>query len=154
LERREKMENPDGAQNRLFVIVAIGLVAVLMIGLLSIAGLVIYTRFLAPAASPTVVAEATLTPTAEAAATPTWSPSPEATRTTGPVPTATRVVSEGSPQPGEATPTPGGAAATATPGGEDEMAPTGFGPLEALLGGVFLALVILFVRRLRMTGQS
>jgi hypothetical protein len=148
------MENPGGPQNRLFVIVAIGLVAVLMIGLLSIAGLVIYTRFLAPAASPTVVAEATVTPTPEAEATPTSAASVQPTPTTGLAATATRVVSEASPQPGQATSTPGTGAATATPGAGGEMAPTGFGPLEALVGGVFLGLIILFVRRLRMSSQS
>lgn len=142
------MANPDGAQNRLFVIVAIGLVSVLMIGLLSIAALVVYTRFVAPGPEPPVVAEATSTPTPEPTATPTGSP--VSTPTTGEVPTPTRVVAPG----GQGTATPVKGAATATPAGDDEMAPTGFGPLEALVGGVFLVLLILFVRRLRMTGRA
>ena len=56
------MANPSGTQSRVFVIVAIGLVGLLMVGLVSIAGLVVYTRFLAPSPSPTVVAEVTGTP--------------------------------------------------------------------------------------------
>jgi hypothetical protein len=144
-----------GAQNRLFVIVAVGLVGVLIIGLLSIAALVVYTRFLAPPASPTVVAGATSTPVPEATATPTVAPSPVRTATVGQAPTPTRVIGPAaSPQPGEATPTPGEAAPTATPEGGGQIAPTGFGPLEALLGGGFLVVVILFVRRLRMSGQT
>ena len=94
------MANPDGAQNRLFVIVAVGLVGVLMVGLLSIAGLVVYTRFLAPPASPTVVAEATPT-VPQPTSTPAPAPSP--TATLGQPPTPTRVVGPaGSPQPGQA----------------------------------------------------
>jgi hypothetical protein len=143
------MENPDGVQSRIFIIVAIGLVGLLMIGLLSIAGLVVYTRFLAPAASPTTVAVASPTQPSVAGATPTLPAAPGVTPV-GPAPTPTLVVQPAaSPAPGEATPAP-----TATPTGEEEIPDTGFGPLEAVVGGVILLLIILFVRRLRFTGQT
>lgn len=150
------MENPDGGQTRVFTIVAIGLVGLLMVGILAIAGLVVYTRFLAPSASPTVVAEAT--PSAEPTSTPTSTvpASPAATPATpAEAPTATRVVGVGTPAEGEgATPTQVTEGATETPEGGGEMAPTGFGPLEAVAGGVVLLVIIVFIRRLRLTGQS
>ncbi len=138
------MANPSGGQSRLFLIVVVGLVGLLMIGLVSIAGLVVYTRFLAPTPPATVVAEATFTPvaTATSPATVVASPTPS-----DEAPTATRVIGEGSPAPEGPTP-------TATPKGADELAPTGFGPLEAVLGGVVLLIIILFVRRVRLSGGA
>lgn len=147
------MTNPSGGQSRLFMIVVIGLVGLLMIGLVAIAGLVVYTRFLAPTPSPSVVAGATSTPAATVAATATRPSTPAATSTVaGEGPTATRVIQEGSPT---AVQTPEGGTATPTvaPEGGGEMAPTGFGPLEALVGGVALLLVILLVRRLRLSSH-
>lgn len=140
------MENREGAQNRTFIIVAIGLAALLIVGLVSIGGLIAYTRFLAPSPTPPVVAEATATP--EASVTATLSPTPVATPTATKAPTATRVVEA------TASPTPGEASATATPAGEDEIPDTGFGPLEAVVGGIILLLLVLFVRRLRLTGRT
>jgi cytoskeletal protein RodZ len=146
------MANPSGGQSRLFMIVVVGLVGLLMIGLVAIAGLVVYTRFLAPTPSPSVVAEATSTPAATVAPTATR-PSTAVPTSTVPSegPTATRVLQEGSPtvvQTPEA-----GATPTVAPEGGDEMAPTGFGPLEALVAGVALVLVILLVRRLRLSSR-
>ncbi|HJX38550.1 MAG TPA: hypothetical protein VJ714_08115 [Anaerolineae bacterium] len=151
------MANRSGGQSRqsrLFLIVVVGLVGLLMLGLLSIAGLVVYSRFLAPTGSPTVVAEVTSTPvaTATSRSTAVASPTPG-----GEGPTATRVVQEGTPSPEGPTPSPGGPTAspggpTATPQGGGEMAPTGFGPLEALLGGIVLLIVIVFIRRVRLSG--
>lgn len=139
------MASTSGGQSRLFLIAVVGLVGLLMIGLVSIAGLVVYTRFLAPTPSATVVAEATTTPapTATTQATAVASPTPPEEE-----PTPTRVIQEGSPTPGGPTPSP--PRATATPQGGDQMAPTGFGPLEAFLGGVALLIVIVFVRRMRL----
>jgi len=142
------MENPDGAQSRIFIIVAIALVGLLVVGLVSIALLVGYTRFVAPILRPTVVAEATFSPVATFTATATLPSTPVATPTGEEVPAATRVMGAG------ASPTPGEAGPTATPTGEEEMAPTGFGPLEAAVGGVILLVLILFVRRLRLTGRT
>jgi len=146
------MANPSGTQSRVFVIVAIGLVGLLMVGLVSIAGLVVYTRFLAPSTSPTVVAEVTGSP--RPVTTPTLGvPSPPIPTGTagGPAPTATRVLVEG----GSPTATPEeGATPSPTPTGGGEMAPTGFGPLEAAVAGIGLLVVILLVRRLRFTRQA
>jgi hypothetical protein len=149
------MAVPSGGQNRLFLAVVLGLVGLLMIGLVAIAGLVVYTRFLAPTPSPTVVAEATLTPEATVASTATSPAVVEDTPTSeteGATPT--RVIQEGSPGPEGATPSPGGGTPTATPEGGGEMAPTGFGPLEAMLGGVALVAVILVLRRLRLSSST
>ncbi|HUW95735.1 MAG TPA: hypothetical protein VMW58_08100 [Anaerolineae bacterium] len=145
------MANPSGGQSRLFLIVVLGLVGLLMVGLLSIAGLVVYTRFLAPTPSPTVVAQVTPSPEPTAAPTGT-SPAVVATATPQQAATTpTRVIQEGSPAPEGAT-----ATATRTPMAEggDEMAPTGFGPMEAFAGGVVLVLIILVVRRLRLSSGT
>jgi hypothetical protein len=142
------MENPDGLQSRIFVIVAISLVGLLMVGIVSIAGLVIYTRILAPSATPPV-AITTPTATQVPGVTATATPVPGlVTPTAGEFATATRVIGPG------ASPTPGESAATATPTGQGEIPDTGFGPLEAVVGGIVLLVIILFVRRLRMSGQT
>jgi hypothetical protein len=140
------MANPNGGQSRLFLVVVVGLVGLLMIGLVSIAGLVVYTRFIAPTPSATVVAEATSTAEVTATSAPTMAASPTQG---GGAPTATRVI-QGSPSPEGPTPSP--RPPTATPAGGGEMAPTGFGPLEAFLGGIGLLIVILFIRRVRLSG--
>lgn len=147
------MTTPDGAQNRLFVVVAVGLVSLLMIGLLAIAGLVVYTRFLAPTPSPTVVAEAS--PTVAPSPTPSIPTSTPVGTSTPPAEaaTATRVVQEGTPTVGGQTPSPRPGTPTATPQGGGEMAPTGFGPLGAALGGVVLIVIIVLVRRLRLSSE-
>jgi cytoskeletal protein RodZ len=146
------MANPSGGQSRLFLIVVLGLVGLLMVGLLSIAGLVVYTRFLAPTPSPTVVAQ--VTPSPEPTAAPTGT-SPDAVTTATPqeqeAATPTRVIQEGSPAPEGATAT---ATRTPTTEGGDEMAPTGFGPMEAFVGGVVLVVIILVVRRLRLSSGT
>lgn len=148
------MANPSGGQSRLFMIVVVGLVGLLMVGLVAIAGLVVYTRFLAPAASPTVVAEVTASPVSTVAPTATSPSTAVATSTAEQeAPTATRVLHDGSPAPEGETPVPG-ATPTATPEGGGELAPTGFGPLEALVGGIALLLIILLVRGLRMSART
>jgi cytoskeletal protein RodZ len=148
------MANPSGGQSRLFMIVVVGLVGLLMVGLVAIAGLIVYTRILAPAASPTVVAEVTASPVATVAPTVTSPPTTAATSTAEQeAPTATRVLQDGTPAAEGQTPV-AGATPTATPEGGGELAPTGFGPLEALLGGVALLLVILLVRGLRMSSRT
>jgi hypothetical protein len=139
------MATPSGGQNRLFLIVVAVMGGLLVLGLVSIGGLVVYSRFLAPGAAPTVVAEATATQVATA--TSVRSPVASPTRA---APTATKVVEEATP----GAPTPSPRAPTATPQGGGQMAPTGFGPLEALLGGLVLLVVIVFIRRLRLSGGA
>ena len=141
------MTESSGGQNRLFLIVVVGLVGLLMIGMVAIAGLVVYTRFLAPASTPTVVAGVTPSAAPTVAPTATRPPAEVATPTPeGGAPTPTLVIQEGTPPPEGPTPT-----ATATPEGGSEMAPTGFGPLEAFVGGLALVLIILLVRRVRLS---
>jgi len=144
------MANPSGGQSRLFLFVVLGLVGLLMVGLVAIAGLVVYTRFLAPTPSPTTVALVTPSPRATVPATATVPPGVVATSTpVAGAPTPTRVIQEGTPAPEGATPT-----VTATPQGGGELAPTGFGPLGAVVGGVVLVLIILAVRRLRLSAST
>lgn len=131
-------------QNRVFTIIALGLVGLLILGLLGIGGLIFFTRLRGPA-TPTVVAE--LTPTAAvtkvpiatatkaATATPTRTPTPVLT------PTPTGVVTP--------TPIP---AATPTPT-EEGVPETGWGPLEGALVGSFLAVLMVVSRRLRFVGR-
>ena len=144
------MTESSGGQNRLFLIVVVGLVGLLMIGMVAIAGLVVYTRFLAPASTPTVVAGVTPSAAPTVAPTATRPPAEVATPTPeGGAPTPTLVIQEGTPPPEGPTPT-----ATATPEGGGEMAPTGFGPLEAFVGGLALVLIILLVRRVRLSSGT
>lgn len=126
-------------QDRIFTIIALGLVSLLILGLLGVGGLIFFTGLRGPA-TPTVVAE--LTPTG----TPTKAPTatPTRTPTSVPTPTPTRVVTP--------SPTP---VVTPTPTPIEEWVPeTGWGPLEGALVGSSLALLILVSRRLRSAGQS
>jgi len=126
-------------QNRVFTIIALGLVGLLILGLLGIGGLIIFTRLRGPA-TPTVVAE--LTPTATPTKVPTATPTK--TPTSVPTPTPTRVATP--------SPTP---VVTPTPTPTEEGVPeTGWGPLEGALVGSFLAMLILVSRRLRFAGRS
>lgn len=140
-------------QNRLFTMIALGLVGFLILGLLGIGGLIFVTGLRGPA-TPTVVAELTPTarptkaptarPTRAPTATPTRAPTatPTRTPTSVPTPTPTRVV----------TPSP---TSVVTPTPTEEGVPeTGWGALEGALVGSFLAILILVSRRLRLDGRS
>lgn len=130
-------------QNRVFTMIALGLVGLLILGLLGIGGLIFFTR-LRGLATPTVVAE--LTPTATPTKAPTATPTKAPTATSTKVPTATPApVVTPSPTP-VVTPTP-------TPT-EEGVPETGWGPLEGALVGSFLAILILVSRRLRFAGRS
>lgn len=139
-------------QNRIFTMIALGLVALLILGLLGIGGLIFFPGLRARA-TPTMVAELTptATPTKVLTATPTKSPTatstkaptatPTRTPTSVPTATATRV----------ATPSP---IATVTPTPTGEVVPeTGWGPLQGALAGSFLAILILMSRWLRFAGR-
>ena len=130
-------------QNRVFTMIALGLVGLLILGLLGIGGLIFFTRLRGPA-TPTVVAQ--LTPTATPTKAPTATPTKAPTATSTKVPTATPApVVSPSPTP-VVTPTP-------TPT-EEGVPETGWGPLEGALVGSFLAILILVSRRLRFAGRS
>lgn len=130
-------------QNRVFTMIALGLVGLLILGLLGIGGLIFFTRLRGPATR-TVVAE--LTPTATPTKAPTATPTkaPTATPTKAPTATPAPVVTP--------SPTP---VVTPTPTPTEEGVPeTGWPPLEGALVGSFLAILILVSRRLRFAGRS
>lgn len=133
-------------QNRIFTMIALGLVGLLILGLLGIGGLIVFTRLRGPA-TPTVVAE--LTPTATPAKAPTATPTkaptatPTRTPTSIPTPTPTKAITP--------SPTP---VVTPTPTPVEGVPETGWGPLEGALVGSFLAILILLSRRLRFARRS
>ena len=128
-------------QNRVFTVIALGLVGLLILGLLGIGGLIFFTK-LRGLATPTVVAELTPTATPTKARTATPTKAPTATSTKVPTATPAPVVSP--------SPTP-----VVTPTPTEEGGPeTGWGPLEGALVGSFLAILILVSRRLRFAGRS
>jgi len=132
-------------QNKVFTMIALGLVGLLILGLLGIGGLIFFTRLRGPA-TPTVVAELTptATPTKAPTATPTKAPTATPTRTPTSVPTSTPTrVATPSPTPA-VTPTPT----------EEGVPETGWSPLEGVLVGSFLAILIVVSRRLRLAGRS
>ena len=143
----------DGGSNRLFIIIALGLVGLLMLGLLGIGGwaLIIRPRQRARVATmePTVAVVAaaetpteapTSTPTATVA--PTNTPAQEATNTPV-VPTATAT------EMGAATAT-SVYTLTPTPGGEGTTPDTGLGGATAAMGAVLLLGLLFAARRLRL----
>ena len=151
-------ETPFGgeSQNRLFIIIAIGLVGMLVLGLLGIGGYVIISR-VRRGTEQVTAAQTVAAATAEAQATaeaPTESPVPTftsvPTETPTPMVTNTPVVppTTGTPEltPGAPTPAP---TATPTPA-EGETPSAGFGGIGAILAGLALAVVVLVARKVRL----
>ena len=140
-------------QNRLFMIIAVGLVVLLGIGLLGIGGwaLVIRPRQRAVQAETTAtrvaMAEtATSTSTATLVPPATNTPRPTNTPVVGPA-TNTPTAAPVPPQP---TDTPAPAEPTPTPTPMPETTPqTGFGPGVALIAGFGLVVLVFGFRRLR-----
>lgn len=147
-----------GGPNRLFIILALGLVGLLLIGIVALIVFVFVIQpMLRPAAAPPTPTRVVL-----AAATPTRAPLPTATNTliptNTPLPTATLVVQP--PTGGGVTPV-GGATATATVATTATLGPgtgtptgglpdTGIGEnLLLLAAGIVLVLVIFAARRAR-----
>jgi len=136
-------------ENRIFTVIALGLVGLLILGLLGIGGLILFTRLRGPA-TPTVVAE--LTPTAAPTKVPTATPTkaPAATPTKAPTATPTKAPTATPTRAATPSPTP---IVTPTPT-EEGVPDTGGAPLEGALVGSFLAILILVSRRLRLAGRS
>jgi hypothetical protein len=137
---RSDMEGGTGTRSsKLFMVVALVLSGSLLLGLLSIGGLVVYRLVLQPTKVATAP-EDTATPTQKPvlASTPTGSPLPSVTpTTTGPAPTATLVVAAAS----TGTPTEpanGGTEPSSTTPDSTEMPETGFGTLGTALIGLML----------------
>jgi hypothetical protein len=142
-------------QNRLFVIIAIGLVGLLVLGLLGIGGYVIVSR-LRKGTEQVAIAAQTATAAAEVQATaeaPTETPVPTFTLVPTDTPTVkatnTPVIppSEGTPEETPPAPTP---APTATTPAEGETPSAGFGGIGVILGGLGLAVVFVLARKVRL----
>lgn len=142
----------EGTQNRLFIIIALGLVGLLMLGLLGIGGWALIIRprqraRMTPIPPTVAIAAATETPTQVPTSTPTAAVTPTAGQpaatNTPVVPTATAT------QVGAAAATPT-RAPTPTPGGEGATPDTGIGGATAAVGAVVLAGLLFAARRLRL----
>jgi hypothetical protein len=143
-----------GGPNRLFIILALGLGILLILGLIGLGGYFVLQNIArAPVSAPTAIFVAS-TPTREALATATLAPSP--TLTEQPTPTFVLVTGGGPTQtPGgptaTATQTVSGAATIGTPSGQ--LPKSGLGEdLLLLAGGVVLVLIIFAARRARVAG--
>lgn len=167
-EELEEEEEEGGHQNRLFVILAVALIGLLVLGLVGIGGVFIVRQNMreqAAAAWPTPTLLVRL-PNPSATFTPTSLP----TNTPAPTPTNTPVVAQGSgmgqeaasrkegdsqaatAEPTEARPTPTRTpVAGAAPTGATMVPETGIGGMAAALIGVGLAGVFFVARRLRAT---
>jgi hypothetical protein len=144
------------SQNRLFIIIAIGLVGLLVLGLMGIGGYVIFSRAkrgteqvaaAQTAAAATAEAQATAEAPTEA---PTLTPIVLPTDTPTVPPTNTPVVppSTGTPEMTPAAPT-SRPTATSTPA-EGETPSAGFGGIGAILVGLALAVVFVIARKVRL----
>jgi len=144
------------SQNRLFIIIAIGLVGMLVLGLMGIGGYAIFSRA-RRSSEQVAVAETAAAATVEAQATaeaPTEAPTPTPIIPPTDMPTVvatnTPVVppTTGTPELTPAAPTP---VRTATPplaAGETPSA--GFGGIGAILAGLALAVVFVVARKVRL----
>jgi cytoskeletal protein RodZ len=127
-------------RNRKFTIAILGLVGLLVVGLLSVAGVALLNKMQAQP-EPTPTATITRQPTQPPAATATSQPTarPTATQVVVASPTAAHAAATAVPT----TPTTH-AAPTATPGASGDIPDTGGSPLLAMLaGGGFAALLVL-----------
>lgn len=147
-----------GGPNRLFVILALGLAALLVLGLIAIGGVLLIPKIFTAGASPTPVRAASTVTRAIALATLAPSPTIAATDTAAPTPTLVNAGASGGSTPaaeGTATPTVIGAsggtpATTGTPGAGGELPSTGMGEnLLLLAGGIVLVLIVFAARRAR-----
>ena len=139
-----------GGPNRLFVVIAVGLVGLLLLGLIAVGGILVIPRIFQTASVPPTVRVAVTTPTR--ALTPTTAP----TSTDTPAPSATSVIVPlvvGSPAAGETITAT--AAITGTPGAGGTLPRSGLGEDLLLLGGgVVLVMIIVAARRARVAGTA
>lgn len=141
-----------GGPNRLFIVIALGLVGLLLLGLIAIGGVFLIPRLLGTSAQPTLRVSVT-TPTRVSIAQATTEP----TSTDTPAPTATSVLNTPVivPQsPVAATATVTSTVGTGTPT-SGELPQSGMGEdLLLLAGGVVLVLIIVAARRARAPGAA
>ncbi len=145
-----------GGPNRLFVVLALGLAGLLVLGLIAIGGVLLIPRLLGGAAAPTTVRAATTPTRIIVLATLPPSPTVAATETGASTPTLVNAA-PGAGTPGaEGTATPtvigggGTPSTTGTPGAGGALPSTGMGEnLLLLAGGVVLVLIAFVARRAR-----
>lgn len=155
-EPEEESAQEGRGTNRVFTIMAIGLIGLIVVGALGVIGYLVLIRpnqqAQIAAQNTQVIAEATIA-AQETAMAPTDTPlptdTPEPTGTPEPTPTPkathTRVIAAtATPLPG-AIPTP-----TRTPVGGGQTPQTGFGGLTAVLAATALAVVVFVARKLRL----
>ena len=153
-------ETPFGGegQSRLFIIIAIGLVGLLVLGLMGIGGYVIFSRA-RRGAEQVAVAQTAAAATAEAQATaeapietpvPTFTSIPTDTPTVAATNTPVVPALTGTPGVTPPAPTP---VRTATPKpAVGETPSAGFGGIGAILAGLALAVVLVVARKVRLAG--
>jgi hypothetical protein len=138
-----------GGPNRLFIVIAVGLVGLLLLGLIAVGGILVIPRIFQTSAPAPTIRVAVTTPTR---VTPTTAP----TSTDTPAPTSTSVIVPlvlGSPAAGETVTAT--ATITGTPGAGGTLPQSGLGEdLLLLAGGVVLVFIIVAARRARATGTA
>lgn len=141
-----------GGPNRMFLVIALGLVGLLVLGVIAIGGIFLFNQVSRPAIAPTAIRVAITTPTHALPTAPA-----NATDTPAPTGTATLVVQPVAPA-GGTTPAAGITATSTvtvtvsagTPG--SQLPGTGLGEdLLLLAAGVVLVLVIFVARRARVS---
>jgi hypothetical protein len=143
-----------GGPNRLFIVIALGLVGLLLLGLIAIGGVFLIPRLLGTSAQPTLRVSVT-TPTRVNIAQVTSAP----TSTDTPAPTSTSVINTPvivpqSPAAVTATASVTGTLGTGTPT-SGELPQSGMGEdLLLLAGGIVLVLIIVAARRARAPGAA
>jgi hypothetical protein len=137
-----------GGPNRLFIVIALGLVGLLLLGLIAVGGVFLIPRILGTSAPPTLRVAVT-TPTRNVGAAAVTA----APNTDTPIPTSTSVINTpvlviGSPAaPSEGTIT-ATTTITGTPGAGGTLPKSGLGEdLLLLAGGIILVLIIVAARR-------
>ncbi len=139
------------APNRLFIIIAIGLVGMLVLGLLGIGGYVVFSRARqAMVPTPTVMVKPPETPTRTSTPTYTLTFTPTKTPTRAPSYTPVVLPPTSTPVEGAVTPSAIEVAVTPTPtSGVGPPPDTGFG-IGALGVGMVLAALLILARRVRL----
>jgi hypothetical protein len=143
-----------GGPNRLFVVIALGLVGLLLLGLIAVGGVVLIPRLLGTSAPPTLRVAVT-TPTrnvvvAAVTTAPTDTPIPSSTAVIN-----TPVLVVGSPAATSTGTITATATITGTPGAGGTLPQSGMGEdLLLLAGGIVLVLIIVAARRARAPGVA
>lgn len=139
-----------GGPNRMFILLALGLAGLLVLGVIGLGGYFVIQNLIRPPAAPTRIALATATrpastPTVASTATPADIATP--TLVNAPAPATATVIGGSDTSSGGATPAPGS--------GDGQLPKSGMGEdLLLLSGGFVLILIIVAARRARSTGTS